>query len=329
MMPEPKISHFSSEKMVLKNVLLRIWGSILKKKIHEQHSFFQQGGHSLLALNLLYQIQNEWSLQLHLSDLLIYDSIVLQTDWLYQKINQNKSSSNIYILKEYPEEPTYDWVLIHPILGDLACYAYWVKQCSDAAQVMGVSCPHHIENYANANDLLVEYAEAIIKQLKTNRVRLLGYSFGGMLAVLLAPFLSKKEISVEWVGIIDSDLSTDFSDLLSKSAYSLDTNNMHAEVIEHFYQKAKERGVIDYDYPYHAFQSRALSMYHLYRLFSGVSLKPLETPWFMVLGLKTHQVSMMQYSPFLAAPTLILEATHADMLSEINSQKILDFIATL
>jgi len=333
----PRLEHFSAEEIRLKNALVRIWGSILKKEVHEQQSFFQQGGHSLLALNLLYQIQSAWGVQLNLSDLLVYDSIATQTHWLSQKINQKKSGSNIYILKEFQNKPAYDWVVIHPILGDLACYAYWVKQFSGPAQVIGIACPDALERYSHATELLSDYADSMMQHLKTKRVRLLGYSFGAILVLALIPFLKKKEISIEWVGLIDSDLSTDFSDLLSQSSALLieglqgKSQELAAnrEAIEGFYQKAKEQGMISGDYPYRAFESRAFSIYHLYRLFSGVSLQALDAPCFMAVGRETYQKLIVQHSPFLAAPTLVLDAVHVDILNEMNSQSILDFIATL
>lgn len=56
--------------------LARIWAGILGvKKVEPEDNFFAKGGHSLLAVKLIEQVQKRFSVELELSDLYEYPTL--------------------------------------------------------------------------------------------------------------------------------------------------------------------------------------------------------------------------------------------------------------
>ena len=186
--------------------LAEIWCGLLDVDcVSVQDDFFELGGDSLLSERLMVEVSTHCQKVFPETILLEVGTIAS----LAARIDQAAVTGDIVI----PLQPLGSRVPLfcfHAIYGDLGSYAKLVEYMGRDQPIYGVRFFAGMGKAAGKETLceLVEtYAVALKNKQPQGPYRLVGYSFGGILALETARRLVKDGNEVEFIALIDTDLS--------------------------------------------------------------------------------------------------------------------------
>ena len=175
--------------------ILNLWRKVLNKdNFHIDDNFFEVGGYSIKAVELNYKINEDFNIDMPLSEIFTNSSIRQQAALIENTI---KSEENHYVC--YNEEK--DDVKIFafpPIVGYGAFYRETAMELKDN--------PIYAFDYIEEEDRIEKYVERILKLQKEGSYTLLGYSVGGSLALETALKLQERGYKIDKLIVLDSTL---------------------------------------------------------------------------------------------------------------------------
>jgi acyl-CoA synthetase (AMP-forming)/AMP-acid ligase II/thioesterase domain-containing protein/NADP-dependent 3-hydroxy acid dehydrogenase YdfG/acyl carrier protein len=185
--------------------IAQIWQEVLKvENIGIYDNFFQLGGHSLKAIQLVYKLQNKFSTALTLPDLFKTPNIAGLAQTIQQQLPSQPFSCLVPIQPQGNRPPFF---CIHPVGGNVLCYA-------DLANYLGQEQPFYGLQSVGLNgeaapitcleDIATHYIQAIQSVQATGPYYLGGWSLGGIIAFEIAQQLSKSGAEIGLLALIDS-----------------------------------------------------------------------------------------------------------------------------
>jgi aspartate racemase len=191
--------------------LARIWGEVLGlKQVGLHDNFFEVGGHSLLAIRLISEINRVLKVALPVRALFQHPTIgeleqALPTQPAKDqkpKLIQLRSGNSSHDLFFLIDEGSLGLFKLAHFLGeDLAVYASVVPF---AASVLRASLHKQFSVLPKLEELAAEHAALIGNQHTSRRLVLAGHCFGGLLAFEAAHQLQRAGKSVEAVLLLDT-----------------------------------------------------------------------------------------------------------------------------
>jgi thioesterase domain-containing protein/acyl carrier protein len=219
-LPEPLIeprTQGSLEKNISneERKLLTIWKNLMKyDNIHIEDNFFEIGGNSILAFQLLVNIKSTFRLSIHIKDIFLYPSIREQAALIHRlkkkkvkvkDINLNHSFQNSVIPLQRKGGGT-PLFLIHPIGGTVFWYSTLAQLLGNSRPIYAIQDPA-IECGKNIFSSIEEMADAyiaLIQKIQPLGPYLIGgASFGATVAVEIANRLKKLNQETVFVTILD------------------------------------------------------------------------------------------------------------------------------
>jgi thioesterase domain-containing protein len=94
-------------------------------------------------------------------------------------------------------------VCIHPVDGRLNVYRRLLKQLPEDLPVYGLQAGERVEPEQSLSDLAARYADELMSSNIESPYRLIGFSFGAMVAMHVAAEVELRGGEIEFVGIID------------------------------------------------------------------------------------------------------------------------------
>ena len=205
----------------LEQQLVKIWERVLDlKQVGINDSFFDLGGHSLVALQLFAEIEKVWHQKIRLAILLESPTIaelatIIRTgeipEWSPLVLLKSGNSNKVPLF------------CIHPIGGNLFDYHALSKQLNHQRPIYGLQ-PRGIDGKQPPIDRIEDMASYFIQAIQTIQPQgpyfIVGYSFGGIVAFDLARQLTEQGEKVAFLGLLDircpviSELDTPFSEWL-------------------------------------------------------------------------------------------------------------------
>ena len=185
--------------------LLQIWKNLLEvHSISVTDNFFDIGGHSLLAVRLLAQIQKQFGQNLKLSSFFQNATIEHLSSVLRKQTNSLNESLIVSIRKSGTRPPFF---CIHPIGGTIFCYNDLSRYLSEEQPFYGIQsaglCEEHKPD-STVEDMATHYVEALRSIQPQGPYILGGWSFGGILAFEMAQQLQKQQNKVAMLVMFDS-----------------------------------------------------------------------------------------------------------------------------
>jgi amino acid adenylation domain-containing protein len=190
-----------------------IWSSLLGHyEFTLTDSFFDVGGHSLLANQLFDSIEKRLGVHLPVSEIFTHDTVTT----LSRRIRENRTSfrfSPLVRLRAGGERPLY---CIHPGGGTLFCYHDLVRKLDPSWQIYGLQSRN--ANFAtpvtcrSVQAMADDYASLILNNGHGTTINLIGWSFGGLIAYEIGRRLEASGIKIEFLGMIDSYLSGSYAE---------------------------------------------------------------------------------------------------------------------
>ncbi len=245
----------------VQNTLAGIWRELLELEHlpSVDDDFFDLGGHSLLVLDLMTQIKVALGKTLPLAAIFQAPTISALSRQLDADNQQTEWTPLVEIQSKGSQPPVF---CIHPVGGHVICYNDLAKALGDDQPVYGLKAPGMEVNqpiFTQLPEMAAYYLDVIKSRQKTGPYRLLGYSFGGLVAYEIARLLEIKGEKIEFIGLLDTAhpaltevnaAKTDDAELLVSLfpdlGYTAEQLRLlsPAEQLQKVFAKAKEAGLV-------------------------------------------------------------------------------------
>ena len=204
----PKPIHLLSSQFVFPRTetemqMLSIWSSLLKgKKISVKDNFFEIGGHSLLAIQLVSKVNDFFNLNLKVTDLFRYSTIetlcaILNEKTIYQTrivlmTGMISSQSNVFI--------------IPGSAGNPYSYLPLANYINPKNAVYGLKNPNPPESnsFLSIEEIAAYHIEGILSKQSFGPFHLIGHSFGALIAYQIACQLEEEGHEIKNLILLDT-----------------------------------------------------------------------------------------------------------------------------
>ncbi len=228
--PQTRVEEAAREEtidnvVICEEALRKIWlENFMLDRIEGDDSFVDLGGHSILALSLVTDINAAFDLTLTMDWVEKYDVFNAQLKELNRLLRTKTASSLVKTLSVPPGKTRATLILIHASISGAEIYKQLSKNIANDIEVFGVDSYNlYNENKVSSIDKLAEmYAADIFERVKGNTTSIFigGWSLGGLLAIKVTELLSKK-IPIKGNVLLDSVLySPDSAALFSDDSLS-------------------------------------------------------------------------------------------------------------
>ena len=186
--------------------LVQIWEELLEvSPIGIDDDFFDLGGHSMLAVRMVTQVQQRTGQTLPLSALFRKPTVEQLADLL----DHSQSSENSLVVPLSlggADEPIF---CIHPAGGTVFCYRELAQYFAGQRVVYGIQArgldgrqsPH-----STLQEMAADYADAIVAAVPSGPIHLVGWSIGGNIAYEVARQLRAIGRRVGMLALLDSGM---------------------------------------------------------------------------------------------------------------------------
>jgi thioesterase domain-containing protein len=209
--------------------LVRIWREVLGvQHVGVRDNFFEAGGHSLLAVRLMAQVQQRFGRELPLSILFQGGTVEEMATRLRGGESEEGPSSLVPIQPSGSRPPLF---CVHPAGGDVLCFAALARHLGPDQPFYGFQSRGLTGSeppLTRIEDMASHYIEEMRRQQPQGPYRLGGWSLGGVVSFEMARQLREQGEEVALLVILDSvpDLTaeaagfqTDIDFLLDMAAY--------------------------------------------------------------------------------------------------------------
>jgi thioesterase domain-containing protein/acyl carrier protein len=187
-------------------LLLDIWNDLLERVVGIDNDFFSEGGHSLLAVDLLSRIEKQTGLRLPMSTMLTKTTVRALADTLVNSIAPAVEGEIVELQQGRGGRPLF---FLH---GDYTGGGFFSRDVAQHAdldgpflivQPYGLSRAQGVELPDSIGAMAAGHLEAIRLRQPSGPYRLAGYCNGGIIAYEIAQQLLQAGEKVEFLGMID------------------------------------------------------------------------------------------------------------------------------
>lgn len=230
------LSPVLSEQSHVCSILRNIWiDNLMVPKISEDDSFIDLGGHSILVLSMLEDIQNALRITLSLAWFDRFYTFSKQVTELERLIGKPTSPMTIIPLRQAPQPPRCRLVLVHASISGAERYQQLANLLADDIDVIAIDSYnlYSAEKIYQLDNLAEFYAEKLIEATRDKSIPHLigGWSLGGMLARAITAKVATR-LNVCGNILLDSVLYSPEYDLVFSEEnlhYFMDVNNFTSE----------------------------------------------------------------------------------------------------
>lgn len=183
--------------------------------IHIGDNFFNLGGDSLTAIQIIDTLQDHYNIDIPLYTLFKYPTVTELEIEINRLLNKKKSKSKISNLKRQTlsmvplakGSSAYPLFLIHPVGGTVFWYYQMAALLQGKYTVYGIQDPNvdnHAIHFATLEEMAAYYLKDIKKiQPSSERYHIAGASFGASVAFEIANQLLQENKCVSFLGALD------------------------------------------------------------------------------------------------------------------------------
>jgi amino acid adenylation domain-containing protein len=188
--------------------LLRIWRSILNvESVGRADDFFALGGESLLALNMLVQVETVFGIRLPLASVFpeaTIEGLARLLDDRRGGIDRPEAGPVLVPIQPLGSRPPF--YCVHPLDGEVLRYAALARHLGQEQPFYGLRAPS-LENAAepltDITAIAARYVEALVQSGVGGPYYLGGFSFGGLVAFEVARQLEDRGQRVALLALLD------------------------------------------------------------------------------------------------------------------------------
>ncbi len=185
--------------------LVQIWESVLDKRpIGISDNFFGLGGHSLIAVRLMAQIEQQFKKHLPLATLFQNTTIEQLATILRKQVDPLPWSSLVAIQPKGEKPPFF---CVHPAGGNVLCYLGLAQHLGKEQPFYGLQAFGMEAGqvpYTQVIDMAKFYLDEVLSLQPEGPYQLGGWSLGGLVAFEIACLLQAKGESVSLLALLDT-----------------------------------------------------------------------------------------------------------------------------
>lgn len=182
----------------LETTLLSIWKTLLQiETISLNDNFFSIGGDSLLALQVIHEIEEK--MNYHLTLQMFYQNPTINSILQVVKSQVNELSTLVTLRAHTNPTPLF---LIHGIDGNIFSYHLLAKFITFPGPIIGIQAKSMLKK--NIESIASFYIAEIQKIQPRGPYFICGFSFGGIIAFEMAKQLEQISQQIGFLGIIDA-----------------------------------------------------------------------------------------------------------------------------
>ncbi|AKS31661.1 non-ribosomal peptide synthetase [Mycolicibacterium goodii] len=176
--------------------------------------FFVLGGHSLLLVRLAAALRREFGVDIPVADLMVAPTVAEVDRRLDAGDGDGTADSLAPVLPLRASGSEPPLFCVHPASGLSWQFAGLKRHLPPQVPIYGLQSPLFTGTPLpeSIDDLTVQYADSIVAVAPAGPVRLLGWSFGGSMALLIAQELTRRGRHVTFVGMLDARTDTAAAD---------------------------------------------------------------------------------------------------------------------
>ncbi len=213
-LPKPIISNRSNKVFVPATTLIQkklqsIWSDALAlPTLSMQDDFFELGGHSLIAIQVMTRLKKETGHQIPISALFQYSTIEKLSRLLDDQ--QNTNWNCLVPIKPAGTQPP-----LYVIHGDglnvlvFRAFSVYIDEDQPVWGIQSKGLDGHSIPKETISEIAAEYLAEILALNPDGPYNFAGYSFGGLVAYELAKQLTSKGKKVNFVGVLDTNISNE------------------------------------------------------------------------------------------------------------------------
>ncbi len=208
-----------------------IWKEVLKTNtININDIFFDIGGNSLKAIELIGKVNNCFSISLSIGIIFECSTINLLARMIR---NQTHSSVNNHLVELRQGRSDTKIFFVHPAGGNILCYYELAQQLADDYPVYGLQSFISDKSDFSIKELAKRYLEVIKKQIPMGIYVFIGWSMGALIAYEMAVQLQETEKSTSEVIILDQQAPVLTFDQHETPKTHIERLAIFAEKVEH------------------------------------------------------------------------------------------------
>ncbi|WP_018680185.1 amino acid adenylation domain-containing protein [Actinokineospora enzanensis] len=183
-----------------------IWQRVLgRAPIGVNENFFEVGGHSLRAVELVEAIRRDLGVRVPLN--LVFLNPTVQAMAAAVRARQDGRPRGLVVRLAAADSVDPPLFLVHPQSGEVCCYVELARLLGAWRSVYGIEAAGYNSDEEPSTDL-VAMAHRYVRELRDVRPAgpylLAGWSFGGNVAVEMAALLESQGERVDFVGVLDA-----------------------------------------------------------------------------------------------------------------------------
>ena len=187
----------------LERKIAGIWADVLRvPEVGVTENFFELGGNSLTAVNLISRIAARTGCELPVTALFHAGTVEQLARCVRERRNSTPLSSSLVRLQPHGSKPPL--LLVSPAGGSLICYSELVRLLGPDQPVFGLEPARGVEPGGSVEAMAARYIEDLHSASFNGPFQLAGWSFGGNIAFEMARRLGAQGRSVDLVVLLDS-----------------------------------------------------------------------------------------------------------------------------
>lgn len=184
--------------------LLGLWEDVLRKPVGLNDDFFDLGGNSLTAMELVMRVEQELGQHASPAQLLQSGSVATMAAALRSVVSPEDWSPLVPLQTQGTRAPLF---LIHPGGGNVLCYLELARLLGNEQPVYALQAPgvDGVLDYECSVDYLADVYIQSIKQVQPHGpYAVAGWSFGGIVAFEIAHQLKRQQDEIDFLGVLDA-----------------------------------------------------------------------------------------------------------------------------
>ncbi|WP_169713522.1 non-ribosomal peptide synthetase [Paludifilum halophilum] len=207
--PSPELSRNSELNLAARDrielKMVNLWEEVLQtQNIGLTDNFFDIGGYSLKAVELLDAINETFGVELPLSTLFQKSTVMEICDHIR---NETPTSNDLLVCIRQGKGTEVPFVMVHPGGGGVLCYYHLAKALGEHQTVYGIQAMGYESEdppLTDISEMADLYVEQMRRKLPKGPYRLLGWSFGATMAYEMTRRLEKMGEKVQFLGLLDA-----------------------------------------------------------------------------------------------------------------------------
>ena len=198
------IQEYNAPRTNEEKLVAAIWEENLKKeRIDIFSNFFEMGGHSIMAINVMIKIEKKTGIRIPLSALFQHSTV----EKFAKLLNIENNISLDYLVPIKPKGSKIPLFMVHGAGLNVLNFAHVINHFDEDQPIYGFQGfgPNGFDNWFNSIEAMAAcYIDSMVKINPKGPYAIAGFSFGGIVAFEIARQLKEQGKTVSTIALLDT-----------------------------------------------------------------------------------------------------------------------------